>query len=214
MFVHYKTIVAKKFIFVQNKTGMADSLEPLYFETAIEFRKWLLENHSKETQLLVGFYKINSNKPSITWSESVDQAICFGWIDGVRRSIDEERYCIRFTPRKPGSIWSAINIKKVEELSAKRLMHPTGIEAYKKRKEDKSRVYSYEKDPVSLSPEFEKKFRANKKAWKFFNSMPPSYQRTAIHGIMTVKREETKLKRLEELINDSAAERKIKRLSY
>ena len=105
----------------------------------------------------MGFYKVSSNKPSITWSESVDQAICFGWIDGVRKSIDEESYCIRFTPRKPTSIWSAINIKKVEELADKGLMHPSGIEAFKKRKENKSRIYSYEKEASSSSKRFRKK---------------------------------------------------------
>ncbi len=164
--------------------------------------------------MLVGFYKVSSNKPSITWSESVDQAICFGWIDGVRKSIDHEKYCIRFTPRKETSIWSAINIKKVEELSAKGLMHDSGIEIFKKRKEDKSRIYSYEKEVVSLSKEFEKKFKANKDAWKYFQQKPKSYTRPAIHWVMNAKREETKLKRLEELINDSSQGRKIKLLSY
>ena len=168
----------------------------------------------KETELIVGFYKVSSNKPSITWSESVDQAICFGWIDGVRKSIDDESYCIRFTPRKPTSIWSAINIKKVEELSKKGLIHPAGIEAFKKRKENKSRIYSYEKEAVVLQKDFEKKFKANKKAWQFFNNMASSYTRTAIHWVMSAKREETKHKRLEELIKDSEQGRKIKRLNY
>jgi len=187
---------------------------PVYFETPQDFREWLLKNHDKETELLVGFYKVSSKKPSMTWSESVDQAICFGWIDGVRRSIDHESYSIRFTPRKSSSIWSNINIKKVEELTDKGLMHPSGINAFEKRKQNKSGIYSYEKEEASLSNEFEKRFKANKKAWKYFQQMPPSYRRPAIHWVMTAKREETKLKRLEELINDSAEERKIKLLNY
>jgi uncharacterized protein YdeI (YjbR/CyaY-like superfamily) len=193
---------------------MDESNKPFYFKTSSDFRKWLLKNHKDKSELLVGFYKVSSNRPSMTWSESVDQAICFGWIDGVRKSIDHESYCIRFTPRKPTSIWSAINIKKVEELSANGLMHASGIEIFEKRKEEKSRVYSYEKEAVSLQKEFEKKFKANKAAWKYFQQMPKSYTRPAIHWVMTAKREETKLKRLEELINDSSQGRKIKLLSY
>jgi len=178
------------------------------------FRKWLEKNHDKETELLVGFYKVSCGKQSITWSESVDEALCFGWIDGVRKSIDEESYSIRFTPRKPTSIWSAINIKKVEELTEKGLMYPNGIEAYSKRKEKKSRIYSYEKEAAVLRNDFMKKFKANKKAWKYFQSMAPSYQRTAIHLVMNAKQEITKAKRLNELIKDSEAERKIKSLNY
>jgi uncharacterized protein YdeI (YjbR/CyaY-like superfamily) len=157
---------------------------------------------------------VNSGKQSITWSESVDEAICFGWIDGVRKSIDAESYSIRFTPRKPGSIWSAINIQKVENLSKQGLMHPAGMAAFEKRKEHKSGIYSYEKEPAILSKDFLKKFQSNKNAWKFFQTMAPSYQRTAIHWVMNAKQEITRLKRLNELINDSEAKRKIKSLSY
>lgn len=188
--------------------------QPLFFKTRSSFRKWFEENHDKATELLVGFYKVNSGKASITRSESVDEAICFGWIDGVRKSINEESYCIRFTPRKPKSIWSTINIKKVEELSRQGLMHPFGIAAFAKRTENKSGIYSYEKEAAILSKDFIKKFKANKKAWKFFQSMPPSYTNTAIHWVMTAKQETTKVKRLEELIRDSEAGRKIKRLNY
>ncbi|MEO6905944.1 MAG: hypothetical protein ABI148_06255, partial [Ginsengibacter sp.] len=125
--------------------------KPTFFSTQAVFRKWLEKNHEKAGELLVGFYKVSSGKPSITWSESVDEAICFGWIDGIRRSIDEESYSIRFTPRKSTSIWSAINIKKVEELTKKKLMDPAGINAFSKRKEHKSRIYSYEKEAENLS---------------------------------------------------------------
>jgi len=187
---------------------------PLFFPTPSSFRKWLEKNHDKAKELLVGFYKVNSGKPSMTWSESVDEAICFGWIDGVRKSIDAESYSIRFTPRKPGSIWSAINIQKVEHLSKKGLMHPSGIAAFEKRKDSKSRIYSYEKPPEVLSDDFLKKFKSNEKAWQFFQSMPPSYRRTAVHWVMNAKQENTRLKRLNELINDSEAGRKIKILNY
>src|ERR1700749_1534550 len=120
-------------------------MEPTFFAKQADFRKWLTKNHEKQKELYVGFYKVGSGKPSITWPQSVDEALCFGWIDGVRKSIDEHSYYIRFTPRKPGSIWSAINIKKIEELTQKGLMYPMGIEAFGKRKENKSKVYAYEK---------------------------------------------------------------------
>ncbi|MGN6530211.1 MAG: YdeI/OmpD-associated family protein [Ginsengibacter sp.] len=193
---------------------MTEKATPIFFPTQSSFRKWLEKNHDKAKELLVGFYKVNSGKPSMSWSESVDEAICFGWIDGVRKSIDAESYSIRFTPRKPGSIWSAINIQKVENLSKHGLMHLAGIAAFEKRKEHKSAIYSYEKKPENLSDDFLKKFKSNQKAWKFFLSRAPSYQRTAIHWVMNAKQESTRLKRLNELINDSEAERKIKSLNY
>ena len=187
---------------------------PTFFRTQASFRKWLEKNHDKAKELLVGFYKVNSGKQSMTWSESVDEAICFGWIDGLRRSINQESYSIRFTPRRPGSIWSAINIKKVDDLSKKGLMFPSGLVAFEKREEKKSAIYSYEKAPENLSDDFSKKFKSNKKAWEFFESMAPSYQLTAIHWVMNAKQEGTKLKRLDELIKDSEAGRKIKSLNY
>jgi len=184
--------------------------KPTFFRTQASFRKWLEKNHDKAKELLVGFYKVNSGKQSMTWSESVDEAICFGWIDGLRRSINQESYSIRFTPRRPGSIWSAINIKKVDDLSKKGLMFPSGLVAFEKREEKKSAIYSYEKAPENLSDDFSKKFKSNKKAWKFFESMAPSYQLTAIHWVMNAKQEGTKLKRLDELIKDSEAGEKLK----
>jgi len=189
-------------------------VQPTFFATQSDFRKWLEKNHSKATELFVGFYKVDSGKPSMTWSQSVDQAICFGWIDGVRKSIDTESYFIRFTPRKPTSIWSAINIKKVEELSKQGLMQPAGLASFKLKKEHKSKIYAYENEAVKLSAVFEKKFKANKKAWEFFQSLPPSYHKSAINWVMSAKQEVTSRKRLDELITDSEARRKIKRLSY
>lgn len=178
-------------------------MEPTFFSSQNDFRKWLEENHQKETELLVGFYKVRTQKPSMTWSESVDQALCFGWIDGIRKSIDEESYQIRFTPRKANSIWSAINIKKIEELTEKDLLFPAGIAAFEKRKEHKSKVYAFETEPIEFPKEFLEKFKAHKKAWEYFENLAPSYKKTSIHWIMSAKQDATQLKRLQKLIQDS-----------
>jgi len=184
-------------------------MKPTFFKSPADFRKWFEKNHAKAQELLVGFYKKGSGKPSITWPESVDQALCFGWIDGIRKSIDDISYTIRFTPRKPRSIWSAINIKRVEELIKLGLMKPAGLEAFQKRNEERSGVYSFEQKNHKLDGAYEKKFRANKKAWTFFQSQPPWYQRTSIWWVMSAKKEETRLKRLATLIDDSAHGRTI-----
>src|SRR5260221_14260635 len=144
----------------------------------------------------------------MTWSQSVDEALCFGWIDAVRKSIDKDSYTIRFTYRKPGSIWSAINIKKVEELIKQGIIQPAGLAAFERRKENKSRIYSYEKEPAKLAAAYEKKFKANKKAWAFFKSLSPSYQKLGIHRVMDAKQEKTQISRLEKLIKESEAGRK------
>ena len=183
-------------------------MKPTFFAKQSDFRKWLEKKHKKEKELLIGFYKVGSGKPGMTWSQSVDEALCFGWIDAVRKSIDKESYTIRFTHRKPGSIWSAINIKKVEELKKQGLMRPAGLAAFEKRKETKSRIYSYEKKPARLASTYEKKFKANKKAWAFFASLSPYYQKLAVHRIMDAKQEKTQISRLEKLIKESEAGRK------
>jgi uncharacterized protein YdeI (YjbR/CyaY-like superfamily) len=180
-------------------------MKPIFFAKQSDFRKWLKANHKKESELLVGFYKVDSGIPSMTWSQSVDEALCFGWIDGVRKSIDKDSYQIRFSRRKPTSIWSAVNIKKVEELTERGLMHPAGFESFKNRKEAKSKIYSYESNEVNLSPQFEKLFKANKTAWKYFQTLAPSYRKTSISWVMRAKQEVTKLKRLNQLISDSEA---------
>ena len=189
-------------------------MKPTFFSNQLKFREWLKIHHADKTELLVGFYKVTSGKESMTWPQSVDEALCFGWIDGIRRSIDDKSYSIRFTPRKSTSIWSAVNIKKVKELSEKGLMQAAGLEAFKHRRENKSAIYTYENEPVTLDKTFEKQFKANKNAWTFFQSMAPSYKRSVIHWLMTAKQERTKLKRLEEVIRDSEAGCKIKRLNY
>jgi len=183
-----------------------------YFATQQDFRNWLEINHDKETELLVGFYKVGCGKPSLTWPQSVDQALCFGWIDGIRKSVDAESYCIRFTPRKPGSTWSAINIRKVEEMNKLGLMLPAGLAAFEKRNEQKSAIYSYENRPEKLTTEYELVFKTHLKAWEFFQSQPKSYQRTAIYWMMSAKQEPTRQKRLNELISDSENGLKIKLL--
>jgi uncharacterized protein YdeI (YjbR/CyaY-like superfamily) len=185
-------------------------MTPKFFPTQSEFRQWLEENHDKETEIIVGYYRVGSNKPSMTWSESVDEALCFGWIDGVRRKIDEESYCIRFTPRNPKSVWSAVNIKKIEELTAKGLMKPAGIAAFEKRREDKSAIYAYENKPTEFPAEFEKIFRQNEKAWEFFEKQPNGYKRTIMYWVLSAKQEATQKSRLEKLIFESENERRMR----
>lgn len=175
----------------------------LFFENQEKFREWLTINHENESELIVGFYKVNSGFPSMTWPESVDQAICFGWIDGLRKSIDEISYQIRFTKRKDNSIWSAVNIAKVENLIKNNLMQEAGLISFSKRKEVKSKIYSYEQDEASFSEAFEIIFKENTSAWEYFTQLAPSYQKTSKHWVMSAKQESTRLNRLQELIKDS-----------
>jgi len=184
---------------------MSAEIFPKFFPTQSAFRKWLEKNHDRKTELLVGFYKVDSGKPSITLGQSVDEALCFGWIDGVRKSIDQYSYSIRFTPRKSTSIWSAINIAKVEKFISQGLMHESGLASFQKRKEHKSKIYPHEIGDVNFSPAFEKQFKANKKAWKYFQSLAPSYQKPSINWVVSAKQETTRIKRLNELIANSNA---------
>lgn len=184
-------------------------MKPTFFETPADFRKWLKKNHDTASELLVGFYKKGSARPSITWPESVDQALCFGWIDGVRRRIDDRSYSIRFTPRRRGSNWSAVNIGRVAELQELGYMMPAGQRAFEQRSEDKSRIYAYENAPRTLPAAEEKRFRANKKAWRYFSEQAPSYQRVVIYWVMSAKKEETRARRLATLIDDSAHSRRV-----
>ena len=180
-----------------------------FFETQNDFRKWLDENHEKESELIVGFYKVDSGKPSMSWSQSVDQALCYGWIDGVRRSIDKESYCIRFTPRRINSNWSAINIKKVEELINAGLMQPAGLRLFGLRDESKSENYSYENNPSYLAPDYEKQFMEDPVAWDFFVKQAPSYKKAVTHWIMSAKQEKTRQSRLEKTISDSRQQKRV-----
>jgi len=184
-------------------------MTPTFFKNQSEFRAWLAENHKKETELLVGFYKTGSGKLNMTWSQSVDEALCFGWIDGVRRSIDKDSYCIRFTPRKPTSIWSAVNIQKVEDLTKNGLMQQAGLEAFSRRKAEKSGIYSFEMEAKKLEDHLEHQFKANEAAWLFFTTQAPSYQKTIIHWLMAAKQEATKLARLDKAIAASEHQKRL-----
>jgi uncharacterized protein YdeI (YjbR/CyaY-like superfamily) len=185
-------------------------MEPTYFATRAEFRAWLEAHHERETELLVGFHKRGSGRPSITWPESVDQALCFGWIDGVRRSLGADAYTIRFTPRKPRSNWSAINVARMGELEAAGLVHPAGQAAFERRSDDRTAIYSYEQRKTARLPdEYERELRANPAAAEFFDAQAPWYRRTATHWVISAKREETRARRLGQLIEHSAAGRTI-----
>jgi uncharacterized protein YdeI (YjbR/CyaY-like superfamily) len=189
-------------------------MEPIFFETPAEFRAWLEEHHGDESELLVGFHKKGTGRPSLTWPESVDQALCFGWIDGVRRSLGDHSYTIRFTPRRARSTWSAVNINRAKELVEQELMRPAGLAAFERRSDDRSRIYSYEqRKQAKLDPAAEQEFRANSEAWAFFSEQAPSYRRTATHWVISAKKEETRRKRLKTLIEDSAAGRRLRHLT-
>ncbi|HTR98832.1 MAG TPA: YdeI/OmpD-associated family protein [Bacteroidota bacterium] len=185
------------------------SPRPRYFATRQEFRAWLAAHHESAGELLVGFYKTGSGKPSLTWPESVDEALCYGWIDGVRRSLGAESYTIRFTPRRKGSIWSAKNVARARELIRAGVMAPPGLRTFKARDPGRTNRYSFEQKEATLGSAFENRFRANARAWKFFTSRPPSYRRPATWWVISAKREETRERRLGILIADSAAGRLI-----
>ncbi len=184
-------------------------MDVTFFSNQDEFRMWLEKHHDKENELLVGFYKVKTGKPSMSWSQSVDQALCFGWIDSVRKSIDDESYSIRFTPRKKTSNWSAINIKKVEELKKADLMTNAGLKAFNFREVGKSKIYSYE-NPSKLASEYKDLFKANKTAWDFFTRQAPSYRKIITRWIMSAKMKKTQLSRLEKAINESEQQKRIK----
>ena len=184
-------------------------MNPLFFTTQSEFRKWLEKNHKKEKELWVGYYKKETGKSSITWPQSVEEALCFGWIDGIRKSVDDRSYTIRFTPRNPKSIWSKKNINTIREMIRQGRMMPAGMEAFENLDEKKLQIYSSEQRIVQLKREYEVIFQKNKKAWNFFQSQVPSYQKLVIHWVMSAKQEETRLKRLGILIDDSTEGKKI-----
>lgn len=189
-------------------------MEPTFFATPEDFRAWLEAHHDTEAELLVGFHKKGSGRPSITWPESVDQALCFGWIDGVRRRIDEHSYSIRFTPRTPRSNWSAVNVRRVGELTELGHMRPPGLAAFERRGDDRTAIYSYEqRKTAKLDADQQRRFKANPGAWKWFQAQPAGYQRTATYWVISAKRPQTRERRLEQLIEDSAAGRTIRSLT-
>jgi uncharacterized protein YdeI (YjbR/CyaY-like superfamily) len=184
-------------------------MEPVYFSDGKAFRGWLAKNHDKATELLVGFYKTSTGKKTMTWPESVDQALCFGWIDGVRKGVDEERYTIRFTPRKPKSNWSAVNLRKMQELIDAGLMQPAGLAIFEKREQPSQPAYSYEREKVSFSKAYEKIFRLDKKARAFFQAQSDYYRQRMTNWVMSAKTEKTQLSRLKKLIDECAAGKKF-----
>lgn len=185
------------------------AMKPKFFSTQNDFRKWLEKYHETEKELLVGFWKVDSGKPSMTWTESVDQALCFGWIDGVRRSLGKEAYTIRFTPRRPKSVWSRINIEKIERLKKDGLMQTAGLAAYDKKEDHRAVIYSYENRPREFTPEFEKKFKRNKMAWEFFEAQPAGYRRLMIYWVTSAKQEATRISRFERLVAGSAERKRL-----
>ena len=189
-------------------------LKPHFFPSPSEWRAWLEQHHADTQELWVGLYKRESGRLSITWPEAVDGALCFGWIDGVRQSVDATSYKIRFTPRKPRSLWSAVNARRATELSALGLMHPAGLAAFQKREGKRSEIYSYEQRKAAKLPAaYEKEFRAQKTAWKFFQAQALWYRRTCSFWIISAKKEETRLKKLAALIEDSVHQRTIPALT-
>lgn len=188
------------------------AMKPTFFKTPAAWRRWLERHHADTPELLVGFYKVGSGRPSITWPESVDGALCFGWIDGVRRSLGEETYTIRFTPRRTRSIWSAVNLRRYRALEAAGLVHAAGRRVFESRDAKRAVLYSYEQEKHALSAAFERRFRANRKAWGFWISCPPWYRRTASHWVSSAKREETRERRFATLLGDCEAGRNIKQL--
>ena len=183
---------------------------PVFFATPAEFRAWLERFHDTRAELWVGFYKRRSGRPSMTWAESVDEALCFGWIDGIRKPLDDISYANRFTPRNPRSTWSARNIARVKELIRLGRMRPAGLRAFQGRADEKSAIYSYEQRKTArLSAAEERQFRAHTSAWAYFGARPPWYRRVAIYWVISAKREETRARRLATLIDDSAHGRTI-----
>jgi len=185
-----------------------------YFKSAADFREWLQCNHATVSELRIGFYKKDSGKLGISYPEALDEALCFGWIDGVRKRVDDISYTIRFTPRQPRSNWSAVNIARVAELTRLGRMQPAGRKAFEQRMEEKSGVYSYEqRHTARLDEAYEQQFRANPAAWDFFQAQPAGYRRTAIWWVVSAKKEATRLKRLATLIEDSAQGKSIAELA-
>jgi uncharacterized protein YdeI (YjbR/CyaY-like superfamily) len=189
-----------------------DDEEVIYFSGPVAWRRWLARNHQRRSSQWVGFHKRATGRPSLTWPQSVDQALCFGWIDGVRKSVDEGRYKIRFSPRKPGSRWSKVNIGRAAELTTGGLMQPAGRAVFENR--TRAADYSYEETrQAKLSPAFRKRFRANAAAWAFFQARPPWYRKAVTHWVTSAKKEETRERRLALLMEDSAHGRTLKALT-
>jgi uncharacterized protein YdeI (YjbR/CyaY-like superfamily) len=186
----------------------------IYFASPDQFRAWLEQHHDSATEVWLGYWKKHTGRPSLTWSQAVDEALCFGWIDGVLRRVDDERHVQRFTPRKPTSNWSAVNIAKVEQLRAEGRMRPAGEAAFARRRQERSGVYSYEqRDKAALEPEQDERFRADAAAWAYWTAAPAGYRRMATWWVVSAKKPETRERRLGQLIADCAAGRRLKQFT-
>lgn len=183
-----------------------------FFSSPEEFNAWLEENHNTADELWVGFYKVHTKKPSLTWSQSVDEALCYGWIDGIKKTLDKDSYTQRFTPRRKGSAWSNINIEKMKKLQQEGKMRPAGLKAFKRKEDRKSGIYAFEQKEAELSDSQLRLFKQNRKAWDFFRSQPPGYRRLAIYWVISAKQEATRERRLNTLIEDSEYGLRIKHL--
>src|SRR5262249_4039787 len=188
-------------------------MDVIFFTSPDELRAWFQEHHDTEKELWIGFHKKGADTLGITYAQAVDEALCFGWIDGIRKGIDDRSYTNRFTPRKPRSIWSAVNIKRAGELAEQGRMQPSGLKEFTERDRTREKQYSFEQESHTLDPAYEEQLRANEAAWAFFAAQAPSYKRTAIWWVMSAKREETRLKRLATLIEDSAQSRRLAHLT-
>lgn len=187
-------------------SGAGTEDDPIFFERVQDFRAWLQRHHLAQGEAWVGYYKKHSGKPTIDWPLAVDVALCFGWIDGIRKSIDNTSFKQRFTPRRRGSNWSTKNINRMHELIAEGLVTPAGIEAFEARRADRSGIYSFEREePATLPAEYEAELRANARAASFWDAQPPGYRRIATHWVLSAKQEATRQRRLRQLIDDAAA---------
>jgi uncharacterized protein YdeI (YjbR/CyaY-like superfamily) len=184
-------------------------MDAIYFTSPDELRNWYVKHHDTATELVIGFYKKHTGTPSVSYQEALDEALCFGWIDGIRRRVDDERYRNRYTPRQKRSVWSDVNIKRVGELTELGRMHPAGLKAFNERDPARTKQYSNEQENLALDPAYEAELKANPAAWDFFQSQPPSYRKPATWWVMSAKKEETRLRRLATLIEDSAAGRRV-----
>jgi uncharacterized protein YdeI (YjbR/CyaY-like superfamily) len=189
------------------------TVKPRFFATPDRFRAWLERNHDRETEVWVGFHRKGSAKPSLTWPEAVDQALCFGWIDGIRKRIDDTSYMNRFTPRRPTSTWSEVNVKRATELIELGLMTPAGMRAFEARRANRTGIYSYEQRPKDLPARYARRFRANVRAWKAWRAMPPSYRKAATWWVISAKREETRERRLTTLVETTSRGERIPALT-
>ena len=191
------------------KTAGSDATHPKFFRTPRELRAWLEKHHDSAAELWVGLYRKDSGRQSITWPELVDQLLCFGWIDGIRKSVDEISYTNRVTPRRAKSNWSAVNLRRMDALIEAGAVHPSGLQAYQARDPAREQRYSFEREGAALDAEMVKTFKRNPRAWRFFTDQPPFYRKTATWWVISAKREATRLRRLETLISDSAAGQRI-----